>query len=70
MALPLQFSANGQMVETGAPIPLFATRFGGALLQERHLYVAAPDGQRFLINTVADDATSPITLILNWKPKP
>ena len=26
-------------------------------------------GGRFLINTVLDDAASPITLLLNWKPK-
>ena len=32
-------------------------------------YVVSPDGQRFLINTLTKEATtSPITLILNWKP--
>ena len=29
-----------------------------------------PDGQRFLMNTVTEEVTSPITVILNWKPKP
>ena len=34
-------------------------------------YVVAPDGQRFLMNTVVEDAnTSPITVVLNWKVKP
>jgi hypothetical protein len=29
------------------------------------------DGQRFLMNIVVDETNStPITLILNWKPKP
>jgi hypothetical protein len=27
----------------------------------------APDG-RFLINTVVDDAATPITILLNWRP--
>ena len=30
-------------------------------------YVAAADGQRFLINNVVDDGNKqPITLVLNW----
>lgn len=32
-------------------------------------YVVSPDGQRFLVNTVVQETTPPITLILNWKPK-
>jgi len=36
----------------------------------RPQYVVAPDG-RFLMNAVVEDANaSPITVILNWKPKP
>ena len=30
----------------------------------------SPDGQRFLTSTVTEASISPITLILNWKPKP
>jgi hypothetical protein len=34
-------------------------------------YAVSRDGQRFLMNTrIEDVATSPITVILNWKPKP
>jgi len=29
----------------------------------------SPDGQRFLIDTIIEEAPSPITVILNWKPK-
>jgi hypothetical protein len=36
---------------------------------ERQQYDVAPDGQRFLMNTLTENtSTSPITLILNWKP--
>jgi hypothetical protein len=31
--------------------------------------VVYPD-RNFLMNTVAEEATSPITVIINWKPKP
>ena len=38
---------------------------GGAL--SRVQYAVASDGQRFLLNTTAaDNATSPITIVLNW----
>ena len=72
MAAPIRFASNGQAVEAGAPVPLFATRVGGALQPyPRHEYMVSPDGQRFLLNTVTEEAsTSPITVILNWKPKP
>jgi len=33
-------------------------------------YVATSDAQRFLINTVVQDASgAPVRLILNWNPK-
>jgi hypothetical protein len=34
-------------------------------------YVVSPDGKRFLMNSLTEDASaSPITVILNWKAKP
>jgi len=36
----------------------------------RHQYMVSSDGQRFLVATVTEGATSPITVILNWKPRP
>jgi serine/threonine protein kinase len=52
--------------ETGSPTALFQTRIAttGNFRQE---YDVAHDG-RFLINTILDDAVSPIMLLLNWKP--
>jgi Tol biopolymer transport system component len=52
----------------GSSVPLFQTRAAATSAIARQQYVVSADGQRFLINTVEDTATSPITLILNWKP--
>ena len=49
------------------------TKVGGAIPQgvTRQQYDVSADGQRFLMNTLIEEATaSPIRLILNWKPKP
>ena len=40
---------------------------GGEDVQQGRQYDVAPDG-RFLINTELDNATSPITLLMNWNP--
>jgi len=42
------------------PVALFS-------LPPQSEYAASPDGQRFLVNIVTEDA-SPITILLNWKP--
>jgi Tol biopolymer transport system component len=69
MAVPLRI-ASGQPLELGTPVPLFTTRVGGAVQFDRQQYVVSADGQRFLMNTVADDSrTPPIIVITNWKPK-
>ena len=51
----------------GTPAPLFTMRLAPIRSISRQQYVVAPDGQRFLISSVEESATSPITLILNWK---
>jgi hypothetical protein len=50
---------------------LFTPPLGGAVQQgdQRHQYVVAPDGQRLLVATVSEPPTTPISVILNWKPK-
>ena len=67
MAAPV--TATGAALEPGAPVALFETRIvgGGVENGQGRNYDVTRDG-RFLINTVLDDAVSPITLILNWKP--
>jgi serine/threonine protein kinase len=70
MAVPVELDAQRQSAEIGTPVPLFATRIGGALLGTlRHQYAVLPDGKQFLMNTVTDDTATPITIMLNWKPK-
>jgi hypothetical protein len=69
MATPI--AVKGAAIEPGLPMPLFATRIagGGTNTYAKPQYDVAPDG-RFLINATTDEATtSPIMLLLNWKPR-
>jgi Tol biopolymer transport system component len=74
MAAPVKLSPDGQSLEAGTPAALFPVRiFGGPLLAAalKQQYAVSSDGQRFLVSLVTgEDSASPITLILNWKPKP
>jgi len=72
MAVPLRPADDGQSLEAGTPLPLFSARLEGGLnaVHASHQYAVSPDGQRFLINLPTEPAvTSPITLIMNWKPE-
>lgn len=67
VAVPVQFANGGETIGVGAPVSLFATHMGGAIQgPDRQQYMVSPDGQRFLMNTVVEDAPSPIVVILNW----
>jgi hypothetical protein len=71
MAVPVKPAVDGQGLEAGSPLSLFRARIvGGATpAANKHQYAVAPDGQRFLINVTAEEASgAPITVILNWKP--
>jgi serine/threonine protein kinase len=72
MAVPIALTANGQAPAVGAPIELFTPSLGGFVQQAdfRHQYMPALDGQRFLMAITADPVSSPITVILNWNPRP
>jgi Tol biopolymer transport system component len=62
--------AAGPSFNAGTPTPLFQTRVSrGIVSLDGQQYVVAQNGQRFLINTLAPDTTTPITVILNWHPK-
>jgi hypothetical protein len=72
MAVPLRFLPDGITAESGTPLPLFATTLGnpGGPVN-RQLYVVAPGGQSFVMNSATGEANaSPITVILNWNPQP
>ena len=71
MAVPLT-AAEGKDLKLDSPAKLFSTR----ILREttpgynyNQQYDVSPDGKRFLINVTTEDAvTSPIIVVLNWKP--
>ncbi len=59
MTVPV--ATNSPRVEPGTPSVLFSVTQGA-------FYEASRDGQRFLLNEITK-APSPITIILNWKPR-
>jgi Tol biopolymer transport system component len=68
--MAVSISVAGNKLVPGTPQMLFRTHItqGGRDVQQGRQYDVAADG-RFLINTeFADDAPTPITLILNWSP--
>ena len=70
--MAVAITSKGDTLDPGTALPLFQTRIvgGGSDLGLSAEYDVAPD-RRFLINTVLENTTAtPITLILNWKPKP
>jgi eukaryotic-like serine/threonine-protein kinase len=69
--MAVSISARGPTLDAGTPVKLFRPPiFGGGvnMVGRRHQYDVAPDG-RFLINIETESsASSPITIVLNWKP--
>jgi hypothetical protein len=67
MAVPIRRTGTGQL-DVGTPAPLFMARIGGSMAaNSRAHYVASADGQRFLLNTLAEVNAAPIVVMLNWK---
>ena len=63
-------NTSGSTFEAASPAALFQTHIVTGLAALQTQYAVSRDG-RFLINTQVDESnTTPITLILNWKPKP
>ena len=70
MSVAITLDAKRQTVTAGVPVPLFTTNVGGAITVRRQQYVVSGDGQRFLMNTIKDQASaSPITVVQNWRPR-
>jgi Tol biopolymer transport system component len=59
---------TGTSFQQGAPVPLVQTRVARSnATGVRNNYVAAADGQRFLVNNLSvDSASQPITVAINW----
>jgi Tol biopolymer transport system component len=72
MSVPIKVS-TGQSLDAGTPAPLFRSRLSinSYAVTPKQQYAVSRDGQRFLMVISLEDATpSPITVLLNWKPKP
>jgi serine/threonine protein kinase len=71
MSVPIRFSSDGRNPEFGTPLGLFATNVGSPGTPVfRQQYLVAGDAQSFVMNSiVGGGSASPITVILNWKPK-
>ncbi len=66
MAVALTTKADGTGIAAGTPVALFPTRVmavttGGSWIE----YDVSSDGKRFLMNTLVEHSSTPITLILN-----
>ena len=59
--------ASGDRIEVGAPRALFAIRPRPPVRLDAYPYDVSPDGQRFVVNTLVEDAaSSTITVVHNW----
>jgi serine/threonine protein kinase len=70
MSVPIRYP-NSQTVEAETPVVLFPTHVGGAVQSlAPQFYNVSADGKQFLMDIIVTEAgNSPITVILNWKPK-
>jgi eukaryotic-like serine/threonine-protein kinase len=67
MVLPIR--TTGQTLDPGTPKVLFQTSIvdgGNPPVHPKTQYAVSSDGQRFLINTIADESAPPITIVTNW----
>ena len=70
MSIRLEFTADDAAVKASDPVTLFQTSIGTVIQgAQKQQYVVSKDGKRFLVSNVIEEALSPITLILNWRPR-
>lgn len=67
ISVPIATMKTTSDLTAGSPVRLFQTRVGGPVqTNSRQQYMVSPDGQRFLLNTLAEETPDPITAILNF----
>jgi Tol biopolymer transport system component len=65
MAVALDLAGPGRI---GAPSTLFRAPVWGELNSYRSHFLAAPDGQRFLVDAVEpENSRDPVTVVVNWR---
>src|SRR5688572_8418755 len=70
MSIRLEFAVDDTAVKASDPVFLFQTQIGTVMQgAQKQQYVVSRDGRRFFVSNVIEEALSPITLILNWKPR-
>jgi Tol biopolymer transport system component len=67
-AVRLSFPSDGGSPEVGTPVSLFARAVSSLRDIARHHYIVSADGERFLFDTLVEEAASPVVLLLNWMP--
>ena len=72
MTVSIRATRTDSPVELGTPQALFPTNVGTtAPNTNRQQYVVSPDGESFVMNSVPEpSATSPLSVVVNWKPRP
>lgn len=63
----MAFQPDGRTVRPGAAVPLFQASVGALQGINVHNYMVAPDGRRFLLDTVVERTPAPISVIVNVK---
>jgi hypothetical protein len=70
MSVPVRLDPSGKNIETGTAVALFLTALrGGEIQTNRQQYAIATDGRILARSGAPLASTTPITLLLNWKPK-
>ena len=57
-------SASGDSFQPGVPAALFRST---AISSPGYSYSISPDGKRFLINSMDEQASLPMVMVVNWK---
>ena len=72
MTVTIRATRIDSPVELGTPQALFPTNVGTtAPNTNRQQYVVSSDGESFVMNSVPEPtATSPLSVVVNWKPRP
>jgi len=65
--MAVTMTATGDRLDIGVPRPLFTIRPRPPVRLDAYPYDVSPDGRRFVVNVLMDDASADtITIVLNW----
>jgi Tol biopolymer transport system component len=67
-AVRLSFPSSGGPPDAGTPVSLFVPAVSSLRDIARHQYIVSDHGQRFLFDTLVEEAASPVVILLNWTP--